>query len=159
MELFYFLPQRKTPSPAKVTTVTSLAKKTYNDSFTKMTCQIHLTIIPFLTAMKVKEACNEAMSNAGAIRLQPLVALVNQNTLTSAKAIQIVHTLMGNFCHGDPEKVSQLEDMGNNVCLVMGYHNKVSSTMLVQIIICRNNLLTLLLIIRLQLWMMKLPLI
>ncbi len=81
MELFYFLPQRKTPSPAKVTTVTSLAKKTYDNSFTKMTCQIHPTITPFLTAMKVKGTRNEAMSNAGAIRLQPLVAPVNHNPL------------------------------------------------------------------------------
>jgi hypothetical protein len=84
---------------------------------------------------------------------------VNHNTLTSAKAIQTVHTLMGNFCHGDPEKVSQLEDMGNDACLAMGYHNKVRSTMLVQIILCRNSLLTLLSIIRTQLWMVKLPLI
>jgi hypothetical protein len=59
------------------------------------------------------------------IKLQPLIVPVNNNTLTSAKAMQIVHTLMGNFCHGDKDKVSQMEDMGNNACLLMGYHNKV----------------------------------
>ncbi len=32
---------------------------------------------------------------------------------------------MGNFCHGDKDKISQMEDMGNNACLLMGYHNKV----------------------------------
>jgi hypothetical protein len=59
------------------------------------------------------------------IKLQPFIAPVNHNTLTSAKAIQIVHTLMGYFCHGDKEKISQMEDMGNNACLLMGYHDKV----------------------------------
>jgi hypothetical protein len=33
------------------------------------------------------------------IKLQPFITPINHNTLTSAKAIQIVHTLMGNFCH------------------------------------------------------------
>ncbi len=50
MELFYFKQQTKTPSPTKLATVTSLAKKTYNKSFTKINCQIHLSVIPFLTA-------------------------------------------------------------------------------------------------------------
>jgi hypothetical protein len=84
-------------------------------------------------------------------KLQPFVAPVNHNTLTSAKAIQVVHTLMGNFCHGDSEKVSQLEDMGNDACLLMGYHNKVSSKVLLQLILVTNNLLeciALLLILR-----------
>jgi hypothetical protein len=31
------------------------------------------------------------------IKLQPFISPVNHNTLTSVKAIQIVHTLMGNF--------------------------------------------------------------
>jgi hypothetical protein len=31
------------------------------------------------------------------IKLQPFIAPINHNTLTSAKAMQIVHTLMGNF--------------------------------------------------------------
>ncbi len=35
------------------------------------------------------------------IKLQPFIAPVNHNTLTSAKAIQIVHTLMRIFCHRD----------------------------------------------------------
>jgi hypothetical protein len=59
------------------------------------------------------------------IKLQPFIALINHNTLTSAKAIQIVHSLMGNFCHGDKDKISQMEDVGNDACLLMGYHNKV----------------------------------
>jgi hypothetical protein len=54
------------------------------------------------------------------IKLQPFIAPVNHNTLTSAKAIQIVHSSMGNFCHGDKDKISQMEDVGNNACLLMG---------------------------------------
>ena len=59
------------------------------------------------------------------IKLQPFIAPVYHNTLTSAKAMQIVHTLMGNICHGDMDKISQMEDMGNLACLLMGYHDKV----------------------------------
>jgi len=128
------MPQQKTLSPAKLPTDTSLAKKILDKSFTKTICQIHPTIIQFITAMKVKGNRNEEKLDAQAIHLQPLVAPVNHNTLTSAKAIQIVHTLMRNFCHGNPEKVRQFEDMGNDACLLMGYHNKVSSTMPVQTI-------------------------
>jgi hypothetical protein len=59
------------------------------------------------------------------IKLQPFIAPVNHNTLTSAKAMQIMHTLMGNFCHGDKDKISQMKDMCNDACFLMGYHNKV----------------------------------
>ncbi len=41
MELFYFKQQTKTPSPSKLATATSIAKKTYNESFLKVNCQIH----------------------------------------------------------------------------------------------------------------------
>jgi hypothetical protein len=73
------------------------------------------------------------------IKVQPFIAPVNHNTLTSAKAIQIVHTLMGNFYHGDKDKISQMEDMGNNACLLMGYHNKVGCARFCQIILFMNN--------------------
>jgi hypothetical protein len=78
-------------------------------------------VIPFLTAINVKETYNEQLPNAKI--LQPYVAPVNHNTLTSAKTLQILHTLMGNYCHRDENKTSQLEDMGNDVCLFMGYHD------------------------------------
>jgi hypothetical protein len=102
MELFYFKQQTKTPSPTKLATATSLARKTYNKSFTKVNCQIHPIVIPFLTPMNVKENYNEQLSNAKI--LQPYVAPVNHNTLTSAKTLQIVHTLIGNYCHEDETK-------------------------------------------------------
>ncbi len=59
------------------------------------------------------------------IKLQPFIAPVNHNTLTSAKTMNIVHTLMRNFCHGDKDKISQMEDMGNDACFLIGYHDKV----------------------------------
>ena len=58
----------------------------------------------------------------------------NHNTLDFSKAFNIIHTLMGNFCHGDKDKISQREDMGNNACLLLGYHDKVCIKILYQII-------------------------
>ena len=75
----------------------------------------------------MKKTYKEQLDNAKI--LQPYVAPVNHNTLTSAKTLQIVHTLMGNYCHGDQTKKSQLEDMGNFVCLLMGYHDMVRALM------------------------------
>ncbi len=49
MKLSYFKQQTKTPTPTKLATVTSLAKKTYDKSFTKVNCQIHPSVIPFIT--------------------------------------------------------------------------------------------------------------
>jgi hypothetical protein len=123
MESFYFKQQTKTPSPSKLAMATSIAKKTYDESFTKVNCLIHSSVIPFLTPMNVKKTYDEQVDNAKI--LQPYVAPMNHNTLTSAKTLQIVHTLMGNYCHGDQTKKSQLEDMGNNSSLLMGYHDMV----------------------------------
>jgi hypothetical protein len=59
------------------------------------------------------------------IKSQPFIAPINHNTRTSAKAMQIVHTLMDFFCHKDKDKISQMEDVGTDACFLMGYHNKV----------------------------------
>jgi hypothetical protein len=40
------------------------------------------------------------------------VAPVNHNFLNEAKALNIVHTMLANFFHGDKDKVSQMEQMG-----------------------------------------------
>ncbi len=32
---------------------------------------------------------------------------------------------MGNFCHGDKDKISQMEDMENDAYFLMGYHDKI----------------------------------
>ncbi len=155
MELFYFKQQTKTPSPSKLAMATSIAKKTYDKSFTKVNCQIHPSVILFLTPMNVIKTHNEQLDNAKI--LQRYVAPVNHNTLTSAKTLQIVHTLMGNYCHRDQTKKSQLEDMGNDVCLIMGYYDTVRALMYVQIILDWNNLLIQLFIIRMIIWMTTIP--
>jgi hypothetical protein len=41
---------------------------------------------------------------------------------------QIIHTLYGNYCHSTAEETSQLEEMGNDACVFVGYHNKVRNT-------------------------------
>ncbi len=105
--------------------------------------------------MNVKKTYDEQLDNAKI--LQPYVALVNYNTLNSAKTLQIVHTLMGNYCHGDQTKKSQLENLGNDGCLLMGYHDTVRALMYVQIILYWNNLLIQLFIIRMIIWMATIP--
>ena len=96
----------------------------------------------------MKKTYNEQLDNAKI--LQPYIAPVNHNTLSSAKTLQIVHTLLGNYCHGDQTKKSQLENMGNDACLLMGYHDMVRALMNVQIILYWNNLLIQLFIIRMM---------
>ncbi len=105
--------------------------------------------------MNVKKTYDEQLDNAKI--LQPYVAPVNHNTLTSAKTLQIVHTLMQNYCHIEQTKKSQLEDMGNDACLLMRYHDMVRALMYVQIILHWNNLLIHLFIIRMIIWMTTKP--
>jgi hypothetical protein len=64
MELFYFKQQTKTPSPSKLATASSIAKKTYAESFTKVNCQIHPSVILFLTTMNMNKSYNEQLDNA-----------------------------------------------------------------------------------------------
>jgi hypothetical protein len=117
--------------PAKVPTATFLAKKSYDESFIKHTVLIHPTIIPFLTAVDINDTSldisdmDDDYDANDDVHLQPIIAPVNHNTLTSLKAVHIVHTLMGNSCHGDKDKTSQMKDMGNDACLLMGFHDKV----------------------------------
>ncbi len=65
---------------------------------------------------------------------------------------------MGNFCHGDKDKISQMEDMGNNATVLIGYHDKVCFEDICQIIQIMNYLfryLTLLFINRMSLTKQK----
>jgi hypothetical protein len=47
--------------------------------------------------------------------------------------------------------------MGNDACLLMGYHDTVRAVMYVQIILYWNNLLIQLFIIRMIIWMTTIP--
>lgn len=113
---------KQTPSPTKLKTPTSITKTHLDENVDKKMVQIHPTIIPFFTAMQASEPSPLKWSE---IKLHPFVAPVNHNRLTPPKTYKIVHTLMGNFCHGDEGKASQLEEMGNDASMFIGYHDKV----------------------------------
>jgi hypothetical protein len=80
-------------------------------------------MLPFPTAL---EALDENTT------LLPFVAPVNHNKVNESKMVQIIHTLMGKFCHGDKNEESQPEDMGNDACIMFAYRAKVSSCYLQQ---------------------------
>jgi hypothetical protein len=46
--------------------------------------------------------------------LRAYVAPVNHNVLNEDNSINIAHTMMVNFCHGNESKVLQIEQMGND---------------------------------------------
>ncbi len=87
-----------------------LDKKFYKDTWT-----VHPSIIPFLTNMIVTDKKNP----------DPHIAPVNHNVLNETKALNIAHTMLGNFCHGDKDKELHMEDMGNNASVVVGFNNMV----------------------------------
>ncbi len=101
----------------------------------KETIELHPSIVPFLTALKPLDN-NKT--------LQASIALVNNNKVHESKTVHLNHTLMGNFCHGDKNKESQPEDMGNDACIKIAYHAKVSCCYLQQHIPIWNYLFHLL---------------
>ncbi len=89
-----------------------------DENFNKLQLEIHPSIVSFLTTFKKDK-------NA---QLSAYVAPVNNNVLNEAVAYQIIHTLYENYCHSHAEETSQLEEMGNDACVFVGYHNKVKNT-------------------------------
>ncbi len=102
----------------KMETVTLKTKKRIDDNFNKIQLEIHLSIVSFLTTFKKDR--ND--------RLSAYVAPVNHNVLNEATAYQIIHPLYGNYWRSNAGQTSQLEEMGNDACVFVGYHNKVSNT-------------------------------
>ncbi len=92
-----------------------MSGKYLDANFTNIMLQVHLTTLPFLTCMDVTE------NN----KLRPFVAPVNHNVLNESKTLSIAHTMMGNFCHGNKKKESQMENMGTDTCVIVGFNNKV----------------------------------
>ncbi len=88
-------------------------------NFEKESLKINPTVIPFLMATTVNQSKKKTT-------LRHYVAPVNHNVLNTKKAINIAHTILGNFCHGDKSKNSQMETMGMDACMMIGYHDKVS---------------------------------
>ncbi len=60
--------------------------------------------------------------------LKPYMASVNHNVINETTWLKIVHTFMENFCHKSDSKnnTTPMEDMGNDACVIVGYHNNVS---------------------------------
>ena len=106
-------------SPSKKQTTTQKTMKMLESNFEKVSLKINPTVIPFLTATTVNQGKKKTT-------LRPYVAPVNHNVLNTEKAINIAHTILGNFCHGDESKNSQMETMGMDACMMIGYHDKVS---------------------------------
>ncbi len=60
--------------------------------------------------------------------LKPYMAPVNHNIINKTMRIKIVHTLMVDFCQesDDKDNMNALENMGNDACVIVGYHKKAS---------------------------------
>jgi len=106
-------------SPTKKQTTTQKTMTMLESNFEKVSLKINPTVIPFLTATTVNQGKTKTT-------LRHYVAPVNHNVLNTEKAINIAHTILGNFCHGDESKNSQMETMGMDACMMIGYHDKVS---------------------------------
>ena len=99
-------------------TVSLKTKQTMDDNFKKIQLEIHPSIVPFLTTFeKVRFDL-----------LSAYVAPVNHNVLNEATVYQIIHTLYGNYCHSNAIQTSQLEEMGNDTCVFVGFHDKVMNS-------------------------------
>jgi hypothetical protein len=80
-------------------------------------------MLPFFTSFKV---------DVDKHTLKPYMASVNHNVVNEITWLNIVHTSMGIFCLESDGKnnTTPMEDMGNDACVIVGYHNKVSVFML-----------------------------
>jgi hypothetical protein len=98
------------------------SKILFDKAFKKQPWSVHPSIIPFLTPMKLCEARlkDDEVENG----LLLLTAPVNHNKLNQNKAIQIVHTLLGNAYQHEQEATIANQDFGNEACIIVGYHNK-----------------------------------
>ena len=77
-------------------------------------------MLPFFTSFEVDKQKHT---------LKPYMAPVNHNIINETTWLKIVHTLMGNFCQDsdDTKGTVAMEDMGNDACVLVGYHKHVSN--------------------------------
>jgi len=80
--------------------------------------EIRPVMLPFFTSFEV---------NKDKRTLKPFMAPVNHNIIDETTWLKIVHTLMGNFCQDDDDVKGMvaMEDMGNDACVLVGYHQNV----------------------------------
>ena len=108
-------------SPSKKLTTTQKTMTMLESNFRKVSLNINPGVILFLTATTINQGKQKTT-------LRPYVAPVNHNVLNTKKALNIAHTILGKFCHGDKSKNSQMETMGMDSCMIIGYRNKVSES-------------------------------
>jgi hypothetical protein len=75
----------------------------FESSFTKLSWEVHPTILPLIMVITVKGKKTKF--------LRAYIVPFNHNVLNEAKAINIAHTMLGNFCHGNESKVLQMEQL------------------------------------------------
>jgi hypothetical protein len=98
---------------------TQSSQKTFQKGCTRISLEIKPVMLPFFTPFEVDKKHHT---------LKPYMAPVNHNIINKTTWIKIVHTLMGNFCQesDDKDDMNALENMGNDACVIVGYHKKAS---------------------------------
>ncbi len=56
--------------------------------------------------------------------LRAYIVPVNHNVFNEAEAINIAHTMMSNFCHGNESTVLQIEQVGDDSCMIVEYQTR-----------------------------------
>jgi hypothetical protein len=97
-------------------------KTLFVKAYDKKPWEIHPTIIPFLTPMDSYSVTikGNALQKGFLIKTAP----VNHNKLNQGKAIQIVHTILGNAYQDENEVTVANQDFGNDACIIVGYNDK-----------------------------------
>ena len=92
-------------------------QKTFNKVCTRISLEIKPVMLPFFTLLEVDKERKI---------LKPYMAPVNHNVIDETTWIRIVHTFYGNFCQDSDDKddMNALENMGNDACVIVGYHER-----------------------------------
>ncbi len=90
----------------------------FQKNCTLITLNIKPVMLPFFTPFVVDTKKHT---------LKPYMAPVNHNVLNETTWANIVHSFMGNFCHGTDEQNDTvlMENMGNDASVIVGYHQNV----------------------------------
>ena len=101
---------------------TQSSQKTFQKGCTRISLEVKPVMIPFFTPFKVDKKHHT---------LKPYMAPVNHNIINETAWIKIVQTLLGNFCQesDDKDDMNALENMGNDACVIVSYHEKASEFM------------------------------
>jgi hypothetical protein len=106
-------------SPQTTLSNTQSSQKIFAKNFTRVSLNIKPSMIPLFTVFDV-DIKNHT--------LKPYMAPVNHNVLNETSFLKIVHTFYGNFCQESDDKydMNAMETMGNDACVIVGCHEKVS---------------------------------